>query len=676
MAKNKKFIFNRLGFTLWGRSLFALFLIGWCLWLCDRLFPLNLTRYEDRSTIIYGSNQEYLQVFLTQDEKFRLKTTPREVPLQYLQTLKSREDRFFSAHFGINPLSLFRALYQGIKSGHRVSGGSTITMQTARLLEPRKRTLLSKIIECLRSMQLEWHFAKDEILTIYMTLAPFGSNIEGVSAASWVYFNKIPQTLNPAEIALLVAMVQSPNALRPDRYPIKAKQARNKILSLMQSQGTITASEYQIYQDLPIPAVLRKFPREIPHLAWRLKQQYPKQTQIYATINPMLQRQTEHILAHYQTLLPKAANVAILIVDYIHNKPLVYIGSRNFYDFSGHGFVDYIQAYRSPGSTLKPFIYGLAFDSGLIGPNTFLLDAHRRFGSYHPRNFDKNTQGMVKASVALASSLNIPAVKILNDIGVIRFLSLLKEVGVNPKFPKSLEAPSLPTALGGLGMTLEQLVLLYSGLGNGGIVQPFSYIESCELQAEKYLFSTHAAKQITDILTVENSKGSKIAIKTGTSYGHRDALAIGYDKQYVIGIWIGVPNGTPMREATGAQMAVPLLHKIKQILPAPRVEEVPSDADQSSLTLKNLSNSAQHTLKQHQDSLTLLFPVDASIIERQSIPCTIQGGTQPYTWLIDGKPVSQSWQQKYLWIPQAPGHYSLSVVDSTGKSVQAIVEIN
>ncbi len=649
--------------------------LGITLWLGDKVFPLNLMRYQDTSTLVYGANKELLHVFLSRDEKFRIPTKQSDVTPLYVKTLLAREDRFYPIHFGVNPFSLLRAVYHRISVGHIVSGGSTLTMQTARLLEPRKRSLVAKVIECFRAIQLEWHFSKDEILNIYMTLAPFGSNIEGVKAAALTYFNKTPKTLTPPEIALLVAMVQSPNSLRPDENPKKSYKARHHILKLMQEKGLITSLEHHLHQDAPLPTTFKKFPREIPHLAWRLKQQYPKQTEIESTINLSLQKQIEHLLKSYQNFLPPQANTAILILDHAHNKPLAYVGSLDYLDPTHHGFVDYIRAYRSPGSTLKPFIYGLAFDSGLVQPDSFILDARRRFGAYYPRNFNKGFHGMVQAREALAQSLNIPAVLMLNEMGVVRFLSLLKETGVEPKFPKSIDGPGLPSALGGLGLTLEQLVLLYSSLGNQGKAKSFSYVVSDQLSKENYLFSPGAAKQVMDILAVEDGKGKMFSVKTGTSYGHRDALAIGFDQQYVVGIWIGSPSGSPMRDITGASTAVPLLQKIVQILPQQK-SALPLPLAQSNLTLNKLTPSSQSA--QNQETLRLLFPVDNTIIalEKAGIPCTIRGGTRPYTWLIDGKPVSQqSWQQKYIWNPEKPGYYSFTVIDATGCSVNAHVEI-
>lgn len=673
MAKLKLLKFN----SCLKRLIILLSAISISLWLSDLLFPLKLDSYQQTSVLVYGDNQTLAHVFLTPDEKFRILTQPNQVPSLYIQTLLAREDSQFYQHFGVNPFSVLRALYQNLRFQTIISGGSTLTMQTARLLEPRKRTFFSKVIESFRALQLEWHFTKQEILSIYLTLAPFGSNIEGVSAAAYAYFNKTPQTLATPEIALLVAMVQSPNRLRSDLYPIKAKLARNRILDLMKSKALINQQEHDLHIHAPLPTVIQRFPREIPHLAWRLKQQYPKQQEIHVSIDLRLQKQIELLLAQYELFLPTDANAAILVLDHLQNKPIVYIGSTHFMNRTNHGFIDYIRAYRSPGSTLKPFIYGIGFDSGLIQPDSFVLDIRRRFGSYYPHNFDRDIHGMVQVNEALALSLNIPAVSLLNEIGVVRFISFLKSADIHPKYPQSGE-PGLSSALGGLGMTLEQLVLLYSGLGHQGMIRPFFYVESMKTDKESYLMSSRAAQSLKEILTVETSQGRSIAIKTGTSYGHRDVLAIGVDKQYVIGIWAGLANNAPMRGETGASTAVPLLLKVHQLLPKNKLKTVAIPSLPEALMLKKNRSSAESAISS-AGKLALLFPVDNSVLHfdnQKAIPCYLQGGVKPYTWLIDGQPVSiQSWQQKYFWQAKNPGFYRISVIDAVGETMSVKIEL-
>ncbi len=360
---------------------------------------------------------------------------------------------------------------------------------------------------------------------------------------------------------------------------------------------------------------------------------------------------------------------------------MVYIASRDFVDEQSNGFVDYIGAFRSPGSTLKPFIYGLGFDLGLVKPDTYVLDERRRFGAYYPRNFDKDIHGVVKVQEALSMSLNIPVVALLNQIGVVRFLGLLKEAGISPQFPKSFESPSLAVALGGMGMTLEQLVTLYAGLARDGKIMPLSYIESNELAQHHQLFSAFAAQQVTTILSSDNDNSRKIAMKTGTSYGHRDALVIGYDERYVVGIWTGMPDGTPMGEAAASTLVVPLLKKVFNVLPKNAPQPAQYNAAPT-IRLKNLSQSHDHDVIA-KEAPTLLFPIDDTVIELEksgeqfkALPLSVNGGKRPYTWLIDGKPISQSsWQQKHFWTPQKLGYYTIAVVDANGKVDRANIEL-
>ncbi|MBS0288688.1 MAG: penicillin-binding protein 1C [Proteobacteria bacterium] len=660
-----------IAFKLFKGFLFCL--ISFIIFLtADWFYPLNLTRYQDISVVI-TANQQPAHIFLTKDQKWRILTQAQELPSLYTQTLIEKEDKYYRKHFGINPIALGRAFLQWIRYGHIVSGGSTLTMQTARLLEPRSRTLLSKLIECFRALQLEWHYSKNEILNIYLTLAPLGSNIEGINAGALSYFNKSSSQLVPAEIALLVAMVQSPSRLQPNLYPDSAFKARNKVLSFMASQGLITKEQAKINMLLPIPTQKIKFPREIPHLAWRLKKQFPS-TKISTTIDLNLQKQIEFMLQRYQPLLPQGANAAILVVDHLQNKPLVYIGSHDFFSEENHGYVDYIDAYRSPGSTLKPFIYALGFDLGLLTPGTYLLDERQRFGAYYPQNFDKQSYGVVSTQEALVRSLNIPVVSLLNQIGVIRFLGLLKEAEITPQFPASFDSPSLAVALGGVGLTLEQLVKLYAILARHGCDMPLSYLESNVMPSSTQVLSIKSSKEITDILKIRLEGNRQISLKTGTSYGHRDALVVGYNHRYVVGVWIGKPDGSSMDGVWASNVSVPLLKKVFNLL-AQDASFSPND-----LPALVLKNEPKTTI--FKSAPSFLFPVNDTIIELEkegehfkSIPLSITGGKRPYTLLIDDKPFQDVFWQKPFWTPPSPGFYTLTVVDALGQVDKINIEL-
>jgi penicillin-binding protein 1C len=671
---------NRIkGFLKYPAILCGLFgIVLGCFCLADKLYPLKLDRFEDLSTIIYA-DQQPVHVFHTSDEKWRILTKVEEVDPLYVKTLIAKEDKHFHTHPGINPFALVRAAYLWLRHGHVVSGGSTITMQTARLLEPRSRKMMSKLIECFRALQLEWHYSKNDILSMYMTLAPFGGNIEGINAASLSYFQKPPVRLHPSEVALLVALVQSPTRLHPFHYPERALKAREKLLNFMANEQLISSDAAKLYQLASLPVTKAKFPREIPHLAWRLKNQFPKKTAIHTSIDLELQKRVEFLLTSYSAYLPERSNTAILIIDHQLNKPVAYIASRDFYAVEEHGFVDYITAFRSPGSTLKPFIFGLGFDLGLLKPDTYLLDERRRFGSYYPRNFDKDIHGVVKAEEALAMSLNIPVVALLNQIGVMRFLGSIKEAGINPQLPRSFESPSLAIALGGLGMSLEQLVTLYGGLAREGKVMPISYLETQTQEDSHVIFSPQAARQVTTILATDLDGNHPISLKTGTSYGYRDAWVLGYDRHYVIGIWTGIPDGTPMNALSARNLVVPLLQKVVTVLPINTQASATITSPTLSLKKLSFSNEQQNVNKTLP---TLIFPIDDTAVELEkrgndfkAIPLTVTGGMRPYTWLIDGKPLLATWQQKQSWTPAKAGYYTIAVVDANGQVDRAHIEI-
>lgn len=648
----------------------------------DSIYPLNTKRFNDVSTVIYAQN-EPIHIFHSLDEKLRIRTTVEEVDSLYIKTLLEREDKYFFSHPGINPFALTRALYQRIRYGHIISGGSTISMQTARLLEPRPRKFISKLIECFRALQLEWHFSKNEILNIYMTLAPFGGNIEGINAATMAYFQKSAKQLSPSEIALLVALVQSPTRLHPIHYPERAQLARKTLLQFMANKQLIDEDKIEIYTLAALPSNKTKFPREIPHLAWRLKKQYPNDAKIHTTIDRELQRKVEFLLSRYQRSLPPQTNTAIFIVDHKKNKPVVYIASRDFYNENENGFVDYICASRSPGSTLKPFIFGLGFDLGIVKPETYLLDERRRFGAYYPRNFDKTIHGVVKAEEALALSLNIPVVDLLNRIGVVRFLGLLKEAGVTPQLPRSFDSPSLAIALGGLGLSLEQLVTLYGSLARDGKVMALSYLDAEMSSLEHSLFSEHAAKQVTTILKSDLEGNRRFSLKTGTSYGYRDAWVIGYDQQYVIGIWTGIPDGSPMSPLSARDVVVPLLQKIVTVLPEKQMPSLQAFSTPT-VTLRKLSPNISQQKNVNKTAPTLIFPIDDTVVELErnashykAIPLTVTGGKRPYTWLIDGKPLfTGTWKQKEFWMPEKNGYYTITLIDANGQTDKANIELS
>jgi penicillin-binding protein 1C len=650
----------------------------------DRLLPPDLSRFTNVSKELRTKDQQLVHVFQTPDEKWRLKASYKEVDLLYLKMLIQREDRYFYYHGGVNPLAMMRASYQWLRYGKVISGGSTLTMQVARLLEPRPRSLKSKFIEVFRAFQLESRFTKQQIMEIYLTLAPFGGNLEGIRAAAYAYFGKAETHLTPAEAALLVALPQSPKRWHKAQFQRGTIEARNRILCLAHQHHLLDSPTYQVACAEPLPTNRMTLPRGVPHLARRLCQ---NATISYCTVSPEIQRQAEHVARSAIDTLSPEANLAILVVHHPSQRVVAYVGSSDFYDTTRQGQVDFITSYRSPGSTLKPFIYGFAFEQGIIHPSSYVLDDRHRFGTYQPDNFDKTFHGMVTASEALLLSLNIPVVSLLNQLGAQRFLGILEEGGIHPRFPDAQTPPGLSLALGGVGMTLEQLVTLYSALPQGGDLKAINMSHSPEKGEAHHFLSATTASQLTHILlqTFTNEFGQatqEFALKTGTSHGHRDAWAIGYNNEYVVGIWIGRPDGATLGLGTGRSLAVPVLAQIFAALPqSASFRSAKTATTNFTIQRPEATRHAVQTL--HKQRPQLLFPVHDTVIEvfrgqdsLKPIMLNAMGGQRPYTWLIDGMPHARNvWHPKAPWKPSKPGFYTVTLVDAQGCCESAHIEI-
>jgi penicillin-binding protein 1C len=480
----------------------------------------------------------------------------------------------------------------------------------------------------------------------------------------------------------LVALPQSPRLWQRAGFQTGTFSARNRILDLAYDQGLLEKEVYTAAITDPLPDARYSMPRLVPHLARRLC--FEKDAPVVSTcsIRLDLQQRIETLVQQNVKSLSPEVNMAVLVVHHPTRNVISYVGSSDFFDASRQGQVDYIRAFRSPGSTLKPFIYGLAFDSGLLQPDTYLLDDPKRFGSYMPGNFNKGYHGMVTVRESLAMSLNTPVVLLLSQIGPQRFLGVMEEVGIKPKFADNQSSPGLSLALGGVGMTLDQLVTLYAGLPQQGQVAPLTYDPTNTSPAAQQLLSARGACQITQILThnlsLESGQAThEIAYKTGTSYGHRDAWVIGYNGEYVVGVWIGRPDGAPFGTGTGTTSAVPVLKTIFTGLPSSK-PLIPASTNSDKLSLVN----TQSIDILYQQPPKMLFPVDKTVIEifaqEQVKPLMLSavGGKRPYTWLVDGVPFAVNvWSHKTPWLPEKSGFYQVSLIDADGHSETAAVEV-
>ncbi|WAC63738.1 penicillin-binding protein 1C [Pseudoxanthomonas sp. SL93] len=545
----------------------------------DFAFPPPLPKTRDTSTLVVARDGTPLRAFADREGVWRHPATPDSVSPLYLQALLTYEDRWFWRHPGINPWALVRAGGQWVQRGRIVSGGSTLTMQVARMLDRHSRTPWGKAKQMLRALQLEAHLSKREILTLYLERAPFGGTIEGVDAASWAYLGKPAAQLSHAEAALLAVLPQSPSRLRPDRHPEAARLARDKVLRRMAEQGMWSSDVVDDARVEPVVARSLQPPLHAALLAERLRQQQPRAARIVSTIDAGLQRTLEERVQSYFSTLPARTSAALLVVDNATMEAHAYVGSVSFGDQARLGHVDMVQAWRSPGSTLKPFLYGLALDDGLIHSESLLVDAPQSFGGYRPGNFDAAFNGPVSAADALRLSLNVPAVDLLDRVGAARFSARLANNGLTLRYPPGAQ-PNLALILGGTGARLEDLVGAYAALNRAGLSGRVRYTRDMP-SMDRRLLSPGAAWIIREVLEAHPRPGygggvldtgnrPRVAWKTGTSYGFRDAWALGSTHRYTVGVWVGRPDGTPLPGQYGAVTALPLMFEVIDSLPRTR----------------------------------------------------------------------------------------------------------
>jgi len=550
----------------------GILLIAVSMLLLDGFFPLPLP--DDQagfSRVLLARDGTPLRAFADDQGVWRYGIQLEDVSPRYLQALIAYEDRYYWSHPGVNPVALWRAAWQWWQEGKIISGGSTLTMQVARLLAPHDRSVMGKLQQMLRAVQLEWHLSKQQILTLYLNYAPFGGPIEGVQAASYAYLGKSVAELSHAEAALLAVLPQAPTRLRPDRHPDRAANARNKVLDRLVKQGVWSASQVAEAKQENIQALFNPKPLLAPLFARRVLNQLGSAAHRRTTIDSELQQVLEGRLAEFAWQLPNRSSVAILVVENETLAVRAYVGSVDFADPNRFGYLDMVPAIRSPGSTLKPFLYGFAIEDGLIHSHSLLSDAPINFSGYQPSNFTGGFRGPVSVSEALQRSLNIPAVQVLNHLGSAVFASRLQQGGIDLVFPKQA-TPNLAMILGGVGVSLEDLVAGYSALARDGLAGDLRFFEDQPI-TDRYLMSQGAAWVVRDILQNQSRPGIQanfiakpkhrhIAWKTGTSYGYRDAWAIGVNAKHTVGIWVGRPDGTPLPGHYGAITAAPMMFTI------------------------------------------------------------------------------------------------------------------
>ena len=635
------------------------------------------------SNEVLDRNGDLLRAYTVADGRWRLAVDLNKVDPFFITLLLAYEDKRFYHHDGVDPRALLRAAWQSVAEGRVTSGASTLTMQVARLLEDSGT---GRLTGKLRQMRLAWamerHLTKDEILTLYLHLAPYGGNVEGIRAASLAYFGKEPRRLTPAEAALLVAIPQSPETRRPDRAAALATKARTRVLSRATSDGLIDADQARAALTEMVPTARRPFPALAPHLADRVIAEGGSVT----TLDRDLQASLERLAADTVAGQGERLQVAIVVADHRSGEVLASIGSAAYRADQRQGFVDMTTALRSPGSTLKPLIYGLAFDDGLAHPETLIDDQPTDFNGYRPQNFDRQFRGTIRVREALQLSLNLPVVALTEALGPARLLQALDRAEVEFALPGG--QPGLAVALGGIGVTLEDMVQLYAAVANGGVTRPLTHDFGVTPDRGQRVLTAASAWQVADILAglapPPGAPENRLAYKTGTSYGHRDAWAIGFDGDHVIGIWMGRPDGTPVPGAFGADLAAPVLFQAFARLKPALTAQPPAPPETLLVANAQLPQPLRHfrsrsaAFEPAADGPTIGFPPDGAQVELlpEGLMVRVEGGTAPFTWLANGAPVSTGGKlREILLAALGRGFVTLSVIDAEGRSARASVRL-
>lgn len=656
----------------------------------DQAAPPPLERFEDRSRVVADRTGEPLRIFQSRDDKWRLLTRPADVDPLYLAMLKAYEDKRFDAHWGVDPLAIGRAVGQAVTAGQVVSGASTLTMQAAKLLSPRPRTLSAKLIEMARALQLEAHHSKSDILTIYLTLAPFGGPVEGVRAASLKLFGHEPGLLTPAEAALLIALPQSPNARRPDRKPVNAKAARARVLARVLEAGVISHAAAAEANAAPLPGRYASFPFQAPHFA---EVDLPKADAAVTTIDGRLQRLSEVRLRSALQDHARPATAAAIIVHAPSAEIRAIIGNPDYFDAKRAGMTDLTLALRSPGSTLKPFIYGLAFDRLIVAPDTLIYDRPWRSGGYAPTNFNGGWAGEVTIKDALTRSLNVPAVKVLGRLGAAQFDAALSTAGIDLQFDRERGDPGLAMALGGVGISLRDLARLYTSLATGGtapdqlVGRPEQAVQWTEFMRPEAASAVLAilkdapppAGRAAARIASAAANAPAIAFKTGTSYGYRDAWAAGVVGMYVIVVWVGRADAAPCAGCVGIGAAAPILFDLAMLIQAPgQMHHVQGFKNRTPPHLAHFD--VEHSDDKTSPPVRISFPIDGARMRlgrSGRTPLTALGGTPPYRWLTNGAPSGSSSPGRAIaWRPDGGGFHEVVVIDSAGREASARVFID
>ncbi len=667
--------------------------------IADRAYPPPLDKAETVSAEVVDADGQLLRAFATPEGLWRLKTIAADVDPQFLKMLVAYEDRRFYSHAGVDLQAMARAALQ-LATNHRiVSGASTLSMQVARLIEPRQgRSLSAKILQIARAIQIERRLSKEQILDLYLTHAPYGGNLEGVRAASLAYFGKEPRRLTVAEAALLVALPQLPEKRRPDRNLATAEVSRKRVLERVAVAEAVGEGEAARAEIVPVPSQRMQLPALAAHVAEAARRKDPKARQYETTLKKQVQAGLEAVARASALKLGPKLSIAMVLADAQTGDILGEVGSADYFDASRSGWIDMTRANRSPGSTLKPFIYGLAFEEGLVSQETIIEDRPADFFGYRPRNFDMSYQGDVTVREALQLSLNVPAVKLLDAVNPAKLLIRFRRAGVRPLLPPN-ETPGLAIGLGGLGITLKDLVQLYTALANRG--QPVRIGDGVNDRPGKIdgegMLDPVAVWNVADILSgvIPPAGAPKrgIAYKTGTSYGYRDAWSVGYDGRYVLGVWVGRPDNSAVPGLTGYGTAAPILFEgfaksgiATTPLPRPPLGAIRIAQAELPISQRRFAINPSGLLAStgREPAPQIVYPPEGAHVDLGAksgdlspLMLKLQGGRPPYRWLANGKPLPDiSRRRTNQWMPDGGGYSKLTVIDAMGRAASVGVFID
>ncbi|MHA6264100.1 penicillin-binding protein 1C [Arenibacterium sp. CAU 1754] len=654
-------------------------------WVETTDLPLTLA---ETSVEVRDRHGALLRAYPVGDGIWRLPVRPDQVDPDYVAMLIRYEDKRFWGHGGVDPLALLRAGSQALWHGGHVSGGSTLTMQVARLLEDGTTGRWAGKLRQMRvALALERRLDKSQILQLYLTHAPFGANLEGVRAATFAWFGKEPARLTAAQAALLVALPQSPETRRPDRHPDAARAARDRVLGRLMTHEMLDRATAVAAMRATVPSRLRAFPQLAAHLADRVRAQGPGEPRHDLTLDADIQTRMERLASQAARAAGPQLSTALVVADHRTGEILASVGSPGYSGAQDRqGFVDMTHAVRSPGSLLKPVIYGLAFDQGLAHPETRIHDGPTSFGRYAPQNFDGRFRGDIRLRDALQQSLNIPVVKLTEALGPARVLDALRRSGAQVSLPGG--KPGLAISLGGLGLTLTDLVQVYAGLAQGGQGPVLRARVSDTPMDRARLMAPSAAWQVGNILSglapPPGAPRDALAYKTGTSYGHRDAWAIGFDGRNVIGVWMGRADGTPVPGAFGGDLAAPVLFQAFGLLkpafdrlPPPPPETLIVSAAELPQPLRRFR--PRGAAATGSPGIELTFPPDGARLSAGdgAVTLKLRGGQAPFSVLANGRPLTTGQHRREFDIPRpGTGFSTFVVLDRNGQSARATVRLD